>query len=137
MGDGGTPKNTRKGNAKMRKHRYTEEEAPMNTGSIKRPARFNLRLDCQTRARTHKLFCEARVLLGLPKDYTFADIWQTHFLVALEHILWHMKESPTAMRGMMRTLFERLPREDWVRNRYAELKARLEPPRVVQDRLAI
>ena len=42
------------------KHTYTEEEAPTNTGSLNRPARFNLRLDCQTRARTIKVFSDAK-----------------------------------------------------------------------------
>ena len=45
----------------MTRHIYTEALAPLNTGSIERPARFNLRLTCQARARTHKALGEKRM----------------------------------------------------------------------------
>lgn len=121
----------------MTKHTYNEAEAPTNTGSLTRPARFNLRLTCSDRARTHKVLCELRELLGLPKDYCYADVWATALLPAVEHIAWHLRESPTAMKGLMKTLFQNLPAEDHVRNRFAVLKARLEPRRVEQAQLAI
>ncbi len=111
----------------MRKHTYTQELAPTNTGSLTRPARLNLRLDCSTWARTHKVFNELREMLGLPKEYSYADVWEYAALLALEHTVWHLKESPTAMKALVRSLYERLPKEDWVRNRYAALKERLEP----------
>lgn len=123
----------------MRKHTYTRELAPTNTGSVSRPARFNLRQTCEVHARTHKLFREMREVLGFPPDADYATIFERAALPALEHVLWYMRESPTAMKGMMRSLFDRLPASDHVRNRYAALKARFEPvPHPpVQERLAI
>lgn len=121
----------------MRKHRYTHEDAPTNTGSISRPARFNLRQTVEVHARTHKLFQELRSTLGFPPDTDYATIFEKAALPALEHLLWHLRESPTAMKGMARSMFRPLPEEDHVRNRYAVLKARLEPHRLEQERLAI
>lgn len=122
----------------MRKHTYTEAEAPTNTGSLTRPARFNMRQTCQVHARTTRLFTETRYRLGLPNDATFADVWERALLPLCEHALWHLRESPSAMKTMVRSLFRPLPKEDWVRNRYAELKARLEPkPRMEQGTLAL
>ena len=121
----------------MRKHTYTRELAPRNTGSVSRPARFNMRQTCEVHARTSKLFAETRERLGLPKDYTFADVWENALLPLCEHALWHLRESPSAMKGVVRSLFSPLPVEDYVRTRYAALKARLEPPKPQQERLAI
>lgn len=111
----------------MTKHTYNDEEAPTNTGSLKRPARFNLRLDCSTRARTIRLFKQAKEAFGFPKDAAFADIWEDRLLLALEHLMWHMRESPTAVKALARSMFNPLPNEDYVRNRYRALKTRLEP----------
>lgn len=111
----------------MTKHTYTNAAAPRNTGSASRPARFDLRLTCSDRARTHKVLSDIREMLNLPSDYCYADVWCEAALPALEHIIWFMRESPTATKALMRSLFDRLPESDWVRNRYAELKERLEP----------
>ena len=111
----------------MTKHTYTNNDAPKNTGSLSRPARFNLRLTCSDRARTHKVLSEIRELLGLPKDYCYADVWSAAAMPALEHLVWHMKESPSAMKAMAKSMFANLAPEDWVRARYAALKERLEP----------
>lgn len=120
----------------MRKHTYTRELAPTNTGSLNRPARFNLRQTCEVHARTTKLFVETRALLELPKDYTFADIWERAILPLAEHALWHLRESPTAVKGLVRSLYSPLDPSDYVRNRYKALKERFEP-RPIQERLAI
>ncbi len=111
----------------MTKHTYTEAEAPTNTGSVSRPARLNLRLDCQARARTFKAFIETREMLGLPKDANFADIWEKALLPLCEHALWHLRESPTAVRRLVRSLYSPLPVEDYARNRYKAMKERFEP----------
>lgn len=111
----------------MQKHTYTRELAPLNTGSIPRPARFNLRQTVEVHARTHKFFQELRTVLGFPPDTDYATLFEEAALPALEHILWYMRESPTAMKAMMRSLFDRLPVNDHVRNRYVELRARFEP----------
>ena len=104
---------------------------------MKRPARFNLRLDCETRARTVRMFEQTKEMLGYPDDASFADVWEG-CLLALEHALWHLRESPSAVKSLVRSLYRPLPREDWVRNRYAALKARLEPqPKLEQGVLAL
>lgn len=111
----------------MRKHTYTNELAPTNTGSISRPARFNMRQTCEVHARTTRLFVDTREAVGLPKDATFADIWERALLPLCEHALWHIRESPTAVKELVKSLYRPLPRQDWVRNRFKELKERLEP----------
>ena len=121
----------------MRKHVYTDDLAPTNTGSRSRPARLNLRLTCSDRARTHKVLSEIRELLDLPKGWCYADIWSRSALFALEHLVWHLKESPSAMKNLAREMFKPLPTEDYVRNRYAALKERFEPRKPQQERLAI
>lgn len=110
----------------MRKHKYTETEAPTNTGSLTRPARFNMRQTCEVHARTTKVFIETRERLGLPDDATFADVWEEALLPLCEHALWHLRESPTAVKRMVASLYRPLPTEDYVRNRYAALKKRFE-----------
>ena len=117
----------------MRKHTYTRELAPTNTGSLTRPARFNMRQTCEVHARTTKLFIETKKTLGLGDDLSFADVWEVALLPLCEHALWHLRESPTAMKGMVRSMFKPLPKEDYVRARFAELKARLEPGRATQE----
>jgi hypothetical protein len=122
----------------MRKHTYTRELAPTNTGSMTRPARFNMRQTCEVHARTTKLFLETKAALGFSKDKTFADIWEEALLPLCEHALWHMRESPSALKSLVRSMYKPLPKEDYVRARYKELKARLEPSaKAVQVELAI
>lgn len=121
----------------MKKHTYTRELAPTNTGSMTRPARFNMRQTCEVHARTTKLFIETKKALGLGDDLSFADVWEVALLPLCEHALWHLRESPTAMKGMVRSMFKPLPKEDYVRARFAELKARLEPNKVKQEVLDI
>ena len=121
----------------MTRHTYTDAEAPTNTGSATRPARFNMRLTCSARARTVKAFREVRELTGMGTDAAFADVWEEKILPAVEHILWNAKESPRGTRQFVLDLFRPLAAEDRVRNRYAALKARLEPRRPEQAMLAV
>lgn len=110
----------------MLKHRYTDEEAPTNTGSLARPARFNMRLTCSARARTVKVFREVRELTGMTPDKAFADVWEEKILPAVEHILWNAREAPRGTRAFVLDLFKPLAKEDYVRARYEQLKARLD-----------
>lgn len=110
----------------MRKHTYTRELAPTNTGSITRPARLNLRQTVEVHARTHKAFCELRELIGMPRDTDYATIFERALLPALEHIIWNIREAPRGTRNMMLDLFRPLAREDWARARYASYKERFE-----------
>ena len=111
----------------MTRHTYTEAEAPRNTGSGTRPARFNMRLTCSARARTHKAFSAVRELAGLANDASFADVWEEAVLPAIEHILWNAREAPRGTRQFVLDLFKPLAKEDWTRARYERLKARFDP----------
>jgi hypothetical protein len=108
----------------MTKHRYTEAEAPTNTGSLDRPARFNLRLTCSARARTIKAFDAVRELTGMDAGAAFADVWEDAILPAVEHVIWNAREAPRGTRNMMLDLFKPLAKEDYVRARYERLKER-------------
>lgn len=109
------------------KHVYTREDAPTNTGSLLRPARFNMRQTVEVHARTHAAFQRVRKATGLPLDAAYADVWEQKILLAVEHLLWHMENSPKAVRDFVRSLFEPLPREDYLRARYETLRLRFDP----------
>lgn len=121
----------------MTKHTYTHAEAPTNTGSLTRPARFNMRQTCEVHARTTKLFVETRERLGLPADATFADVWENALLPLCEHALWHLRESPTAVKSLVRSLYRPLPVEDYVRNQFKRLKERFEPARAKPEQMTL
>ena len=110
----------------MQKHTYTRELAPKNTGSLERPARTNLRETVEVHARTLRAFSQIRELTGMPNDASLADIWEYKILLAIEHIIWHAKESPTAVRDFVMSLFKLLPKEDYVRTRYEQYRMRFE-----------
>ncbi len=111
----------------MRKHTYTREAAPTNTGSVSRPARTNLRETCEVHARTLKAFAALREMTGMPEGASLADVWEQKMLPLVEHAIWHLRESPTAVRSFVATLTMPLPREDYARNRYQRLKERFQP----------
>lgn len=113
----------------MTRHTYTHAEAPTNTGSLMRPARFNLRQTCEVHARTHKLFQETRKALGLPSCTDYATIWEMAILPLAEHALWYMRESQSPVRAFVRSLYDPLAKEDHVRNRYRELRERFGRPK--------
>ena len=71
----------------MTRHIYTEALAPLNTGSIERPARFNLRLTCQARARTHKALGALRANAAM----TGAETWERIALPMLECLVRDMR----------------------------------------------
>lgn len=105
------------------KHTYTDELAPMNTGSISRPARFNLRLDCSTRARTIKLFSTAKDMFqNREKNGGFAEVWEQYLLPCLEHVFWHMKECKSIERQLMQNLFRPIEYRDTMRGTYQRLQ---------------
>lgn len=110
------------------KHNYTDAEAPTNTGSATRPARFNLRLTCSARARLHKALSAVRELTGMDKSACYADVIEEKVLPLLEHTLWNAREAPRGTRCFVLDLFKPLAKEDYVRNRYLRLKDRFERP---------
>ena len=109
------------------KYRWTDDEAPANTGSMSRPARLDLRLNCSTRARTHRVLGEIRKLTGMDerKDRkSYADVWEEKALLALEHIVRKVKDGGRAEKRYFMTLFDLLPKEDYAVEQYKRLKAR-------------
>ena len=109
------------------KHTYTEEEAPTNTGSLNRPARFNLRLDCQARARTIKVFSDAKSHFypnGLKGG--FAEIWEKVFLPLCGHAMWNLHEGKSIDRQVVMTLIRPLEQRDTKRATYKRLQLSFE-----------
>lgn len=109
------------------KHTYTEDSFPTNTGSLPRPARFNLRLTCQARARTHAVFSGFRKAFGLPDSTNYAELFETRLLPTLEHVLRKLRHGDQATREFFKKLADPLPKEDYLRAIYKRLKARFEP----------
>ena len=115
----------------MQKHTYTKELAPLNTGSVTRPARFDLRQSVEVHARTHKAFQKVREFTKMPSDCSYADVWEKKILLAIEHMNWHLENSPTCVKQFILSLFDALPKDDYVRVQYARLKDRFEPKKEV------
>ena len=115
------------------KHTYTDDSFPTNTGSLNRPARFNLRLTCQARARTHAVFSGFRQEFGLPKETNYAALYESKLLPTLEHVLRKLRHGDQATREFFAKLADPLPKEDYLRAVYMRLKARFEP----QQKLAL
>ena len=109
------------------KHIYTDDLFPTNTGSLNRPARFNLRLTCQARARTHAVFSGFRQEFGLPKGTNYAELFETKLLPTLEHVLRKLRHGDAATREFFAKLAEPLPKDDYLRAVYIRLKAKFEP----------
>lgn len=111
------------------KYTWTDDEAPTNTGSVSRPARFILRLGCSARARTHRVFQAIRELTGMDRrkdKKSYADVWEEKALLALEHVCRRIKDGTKAERAYFMSLFDLLPPEDYARAQYERLKARFE-----------
>lgn len=106
----------------MTKHTYREGEAPTNTGSLSRPARFNMRLTCSSRARTHAVFQNLRTLYRLPHDASYADVWEDVGLLVLEHVVRQIVTGETAISQMFMSLGKPLPQRDHLRAKYEQLK---------------
>ena len=105
------------------KHTYTDSEAPTNTGSLNRPARFNLRLDCSARARTLKVFSDAKRTFypnGLKGG--FAEVWEKVFLPLCEHAMWNLHEGKAIDRQVVMTLIRPLEQRDTKRATYQRLQ---------------
>jgi len=108
------------------KHIYTEEEFPTNTGSMNRPARFNLRLTCSARARTHAVFSEFRRVFSMSPETNYASVYEDKILPTLEHVLRKVKNGDRATAEFFKSLARPLPKEDHLRAVYLRLKAKFE-----------
>lgn len=110
------------------KHTYNDDEAPMNTGSKVRPARFNMRLSCSARARTIAVFSGFRKDYGYEAGTPFADIWEDVVLLVLEHHLRSIRHGDSATKEFFRKQAKPLPKEDHLRELYKRLQAMFEKP---------
>ena len=108
------------------KHIYTDETFPTNTGSLTRPARFNLRLTCSGRARVHKVFDAFRSRMNLPTDANYAAVFEAVILPTLEHVVWKIDNGDAAVSEFFRSLARPLPKDDHLRAVYLRLKAKFE-----------
>ena len=109
------------------KHTYTEAEAPTNTGSLNRPARFNLRLDCSARARTIKVFKDAQTTFTrCDRKGGFAEVWEKVFLPLCEHAMWNLHEGKSIDRQVVMTLIRPLEQRDTKRATYKRLQLSFE-----------
>lgn len=115
------------------KYRYAGGDVPTNTGSVERPARLNLRLTCSARGRTHSVLIALREKYDLPKDASFADVWEQKALMILEHHVRDLEIGDSAVRAYTRTKAEPLPPEDYQRYRYEQLKLKFERPAKKDD----
>lgn len=106
----------------MQKHTYREGLAPTNTGSVSRPARFNMRLTCSARARTHAVFQNLRTLYRLGPDASYADVWEEVGILVLEHVVRQIVTGETAIANMFMSLGKPLPQKDHLRHKYEQLK---------------
>ena len=105
------------------KHTYTEAEAPTNTGSIRRKARFNLRPDCSARARTLKVFADAKSTFPTSeKGGGFAEIWEKYFLPLCEHAMWNLHEGKAIDRQVVHSLFRPIEPQDTKRDTFKRLQ---------------
>lgn len=111
----------------MLKHTYTDKEFPTNTGSLVRPARFNMRLTCSARARLHAAFQGLRDEYGLGKDASYADVMEDVCLLILEHHLRALRNGTADVRAYTRAQARPIPKEDHLRSVYMRLKRKFEP----------
>lgn len=109
----------------MTKHTYTNESFPTNTGSLSRPARFNLRLTCQARARTWKVMTDLAQEYGVD-DHCLADCWEKVALLILEHHVRNVRSPivPKALKQFIRNEAKLIHPEDRERAVYLRLKAK-------------
>ena len=111
----------------MTKHTYTTDSFPTNTGSLSRPARFNLRLTCEARARTWKVLSALGSEYGVSAD-CLADVWENVGLLILEHHIRNVRSPavPAALKALIRAEAGRISPQDRERQVYLRLKRKYE-----------
>lgn len=106
-----------------RKHTYTEELAPNNTGSIKRPARYNMRLTCQEFGQMHDLIKKTRETFAISPEVHDCEVVSTIWFQIVGHvcrnIVWGSALEADYCKGLARSL----PVHDYLRQRAKRLKA--------------
>ena len=107
----------------MTKHTYTESEAPMNTGSITHPARFNWRMDCQTRGRFWSDVDSTRKIFNLPDDLPTSEVIRRVWLPIVEHVQRNIVWGSALESQYCRSLADALPRSDYLAERARRMVA--------------
>lgn len=110
----------------MLKHQYTDKTFPTNTGSLVRPARFNMRLTCSARARLHAVFQALRKEYRMDDGASYADVLEDVGLLILEHHVRALRNGTADVRAYTRAQARPLPKDDHLRAVYMRLKAKFE-----------
>ena len=122
---------SKKENTKLRgrcKYAYAEGDVPAHSATLKRPARFDLRLTCSDRARLIAVLSEFRREYFKDGDsVTFAKIVAERCLPVLEHHIRTQRIGDTATAAFIRAQSEPIPKRDYLRSIYKRLKAKFEP----------
>ena len=108
------------------KHTYTNDSFPTNTGSLVRPARFNLRLTCPARARLHAVMQALRKEYAMPPSASYADVMEQVGLLIFEHHVRALRNGSADIRAYTRAQARPLPKEDHLRAVYERLRAKFE-----------
>ena len=110
----------------MLKHEYTDKTFPTNTGSLVRPARFNMRLTCSARARLHAVMQSLRKEYGMGDNASYADVLEDVGLLILEHHVRALRNGTADVRAYTRAQAKPMPKEDHLRSVYMRLKEKFE-----------
>lgn len=102
----------------MSRRKRTREYAPVNSGSVTRPERVNLRCTTEECGRFYSLVSTLRLIKGRPEKEPIAETVH-HVLVPLaEKIVRAYRFGSSAEQASARVYFEeRVRREDYIRNR--------------------
>ena len=101
----------------MSRRKRTREYAPVNSGSVTRPERVNLRCTTEECGRFLSLVTTLRLIKGRPEEPIAETVH--HVLVPLaEKIVRAYRFGSSAEQASARVYFEeRVRREDYIRNR--------------------
>lgn len=107
-----------------RKHTYTEGLAPRNTGSIRKPARFNLRLTCRQFGQIHNLIKRTRSTFKIAPEIPDCEVVTGFWFPIVDHVcrnvVWGSDLESNYCKGLARSL----PVHDHLRQRAKRLAER-------------
>ena len=110
----------------MSRRSRTRESAPVNSGSIARPERVNLRCTTEECGRFLSLVTTLRQITGRPPEPLAETVH--HVLVPLaEKLVRAVRYGSAAEQSSARVYFEeRVRREDYIRNRFERYQMTLD-----------
>ncbi len=109
----------------MSRRKRTREYAPVNSGSVTRPERVNLRCTTEECGRFLSLVTTLRLIKGRPEEPIAETVH--HVLVPLaEKLVRAVRYGSAAEQSSARVYFEeRVRKEDYIRNRADRYQMRL------------